>query len=298
MPRVITGAYLAQVGIGINTMFNAGLETVEATWPKVAVEAKSTGREEAYPWLSGIPGMREWIGARSINQLAAAEFAIKNRKFEDSLSISIEDLEDDKLGIYGPAIALLAEAAGDLPDELVWPLLPNGLGTLSWDGQYFFDTDHPVTAKDGSTTSVSNYGGGAGTPWYLLSTKRVRKPLIFQKRTDVQFARKDKPEDNNVFFQDEVVYGVRMRCNSGYGFWQCAYASQQEMTAANFNAAYAAMQQIPGDHGKHIKTTPNLLVVPPNLREQAVKIIHAEQIDGTTNTNRNLVEIHVEERLA
>lgn len=296
--RVITPQLLAAASVGFNTAFNQGIDSVERTWSKIAMEVPSYGRENIYPWLKTLPGMREWIGERFIHRLEAEGFRVKNRKFEDTYAVRREDFEDDQLGVYGPAFSMLGEAAGETPDELVWSLLPEGFDTVTWDGQYFFDTDHPVMDKDGAVTSVSNFGGGSGTPWYLVCTRRIRKPFLFQKRTDVEFTKMDQLNDERVFMNDEFRYGARMRCNAAYGFWQMCYASKQTLNAANFNAAYNAMCSIRGDQGRVIDTKPNLLVVPTSLRNDANEVIKAERLaNGATNTNRDLVEIHVEQRL-
>jgi len=64
--------------------------------------------------------------------------------------------------------------------------------------------------------------------WFLLCTTRPVKPFIFQNRRKPQLVAKDSPNDDNVFWQKEFVYGVDMRCNAGYGLWQLAYGSTGE----------------------------------------------------------------------
>ena len=54
--------------------------------------------------------------------------------------------------------------------------------------------------------------------WYVLCTQDVEiKPLIFQLRKDVEFVSMDKPDDSNVFMQNEFYYGVDDRFAVGYG---------------------------------------------------------------------------------
>ncbi len=54
--------------------------------------------------------------------------------------------------------------------------------------------------------------------WYVLCTKQVEvKPLIFQLRKNVEFVSMDKPDDHNVFMQNEFYYGVDDRFATGYG---------------------------------------------------------------------------------
>lgn len=298
MPRVITAALLASASQGFQMAFNQGVTGVEKTWSKVAMEVPSFGRSEIYPWLKQLPGTREWIGERFVHSLETTGFDVVNRTFESTYGVKKPDIEDDRLGIYRPAFQMLGEAAAETPDELVWSLFGAGRSTLTWDGQYFFDTDHPVLAPDGSTISVSNFGGGSGTPWYLLCTTKVRKPFIYQKRTEVEFAQQTEKDDTSVFMRDEYLYGCRLRAAAAYGFWQMAYCSRQPLTSETFDAAYAAMTSIRGDHGKVLANKPNLLVVPTNLRGAANEVIKAERLaNGATNTNRDLVEIHVEQRL-
>lgn len=64
--------------------------------------------------------------------------------------------------------------------------------------------------------------------WYLLSTKRYVKPFVFQQRAKAKLVCKNKLEDDNVFFDNEVIYGVHARYNVGFGLWQLAYGSTGE----------------------------------------------------------------------
>lgn len=61
--------------------------------------------------------------------------------------------------------------------------------------------------------------------WFLLDTTKPVKPLIFQQRKKAEFVALDKPDDHNVFFNKEFVYGTDCRDNAGYGLWQLAYGS-------------------------------------------------------------------------
>jgi phage major head subunit gpT-like protein len=298
MPTIITPQLLGSVTTGFKMSFNQGFDGVASSFKKVAMLAPSDSAEEVYPWLAATPGLREWIGPRLVKNLGAGKMSIVNRKFEDTVGVERTHIEDDKIGLYGPMFAMMGEAAAELPDELVWDLVKAGFSTLSWDGQYFFDTDHPGFDEEGQAVSVSNFGGGAGTPWLLFCTKKVRKPFIYQKRTEVEFVAKDKKEDDNVFGEDRYLYGTRVRCAVGFGFHQACFASKQDLTADNFNALYAAMSSQKKENGKAMNMVPDLLVVPPSLRAAAELIVEAQQVNGTTNTNYRKVDLHVEPRLA
>lgn len=64
--------------------------------------------------------------------------------------------------------------------------------------------------------------------WYLLCTKRYIKPLVYQEREKPKLICKNSETDDNVFFRDEVIYGIKARYNVGFGLWQLAYGSTGE----------------------------------------------------------------------
>jgi phage major head subunit gpT-like protein len=76
--------------------------------------------------------------------------------------------------------------------------------------------------------------------WFLLCTKRPVKPFIFQNRRKPQLVAKDRPNDDNVFWDKEFIYGVDARCNAGYGLWQLAFGSTGEVPPATTESAPAS----------------------------------------------------------
>jgi phage major head subunit gpT-like protein len=235
--------------------------------------------------LGQFPSLREWIGPRVIKNLMAHGFSIKNRLFESTIAVDRVSIEDDRYSVLGPVLSEMGMAAGDHPNELVMSLLGAGFTTQCYDGQYFFDTDHPVGDQEAAAVSVSNFQGGAGTPWYLLDTSRAIKPLIYQERIPYKLISRTNEEDDNVFNNDEYVYGVRARSNAGYGLWQLAYASKQDLTAANYEAARAAMMALKGESGRPLNIKPTVLVVPPSLEGAAMRLLNngtrVEESGGT-----------------
>lgn len=281
----INSGNLKTLGIGFQARFQGGLGQAEAQAELVStVVPSSTGKEE-YGWLGKVPNVREWLGDRVVNNATKSDYSIKNRDFELTMAVDRNDIEDDNLGIYGPLFEEMGRSSGAFPSQLVFGLLKNGFTTPCYDGQYFFDTDHPVLGEDGvSVASVSNFGGGAGTAWYLMDLSRALKPIILQKRKDFQFVPLDNPDDSNVFHKKQFVYGVDARMNVGFGFWQFAYASKQALDVANYAAAYAALEGLKGDMGRPLGIRPTHLVVPPALREQAQRIlVNATDAAGAAN---------------
>lgn len=280
---------------GFNSAFQSGFSGVAAQYDRVALTVPSTTRSNEYGWLGQFPRIREWIGDRVIQNLEAHTYSIRNRSFELTVGVEREDIEDDNLGLYGPMFTELGRAAATFPDEMVWPLVKSGFTSKCYDGQYFFDTDHPVLDETGTAQSVSNTGGGSGTPWFLMDVSRGIKPFIFQQRkTFSNLIRKDEEKDDNVFNAKKFVYGLDGRCNVGFGFWQLAFGSKQTLDAAAYAAARAALMGMKGDYGKPLGIMPNLLVVPPALESAGRKILNSELgSGGETNEWKGTAELLV-----
>jgi len=280
---VINAAALSSLFSGYRLLFQQAFSAAPSYWQRVAMLSPSTTAEEHYPWLADIGGLREWLGDRVVKALALHDYTIRNKPFEKTIGIKRSAIEDDTYGIFGPRFTMLGDAAARHPDTLVFELLAAGFATACYDGQYFFDSDHPVEIN-GKTVSVSNFGGGTDTAWYLLDTTRPVKPLIFQKRKDYNLVRLDRETDENVFMRGEYLYGVDARVNVGFGFWQMAYGSKQALDADNYDAARSAMQSFKGEDGKPLGIMPNLLVVPPTLEGAARKLLKNEyNAAGATN---------------
>jgi phage major head subunit gpT-like protein len=284
---------------GFKVVFQAAFAAAEVNYTKVATEVNSTTKQEVYPWLGQNTKFREWVGERVIQNLAAHSFTIKNRHFENTVSIDRDDFEDDTFGIFSPMIAQLGQDSKIHPDLMVFNLLKSGTSSLCYDGQYYFDADHPGWDANGKPTSVSNVdAGGSGPWWYLMDTSKIIKPLIFQKRKNYQFVPMTRPDDLVVFKENKFVYGVDARVNAGYGLWQMAYASNQPLDSAHYGAARAAMGAIRAESGDVLDLKPNLLVIPPALEGAANTLLKATMVNNTTNTWAGTAEILMTGRVA
>lgn len=294
----LTRASLAALNVAFTTTFNTRLTGVETSYGRVAMTVRSTTRNQAYPKLSELGPMREWIGERFVERLETDGFVITNRKFEKTVAVQIDDISDDQIGIYTPLVSDMGQVAAELPDDLVWDQLEKGFNTTHYDGQNFFDTDHPVLDEAGAEVSVSNFQGGSGAAWYLIDDSRPIMPIIFQDREAAKITPKTSLTDDNVFNRDEFVWGAKRRCAAGFGAWQLAYASRQTLNAANYAAARAAMIAMKGHRGRKLNLKPKLLVVSAANEGAAREILLAERDSGgATNVWRNTAELHVESRL-
>lgn len=296
---IITPALITSLRTGYSQAFQDALAATPTDWANVATRVPSSSTSNTYGWLGQFPKLREWVGDRVVKDMAASGYQITNKLYEGTVGVKRTDIEDDNVGIYTPLFAEMGRGAAAHPDELVFGLLAAGESALCYDGQNFFDVDHPIYPNvDGTGTPAlaSNYdNGGAspGAPWYLLDCSRALKPLIFQERTAPELETLNSTQDEAVFVKDLYRFGVRYRCNAGFGFWQLAYKSKAALTAANFNAAWAAMASRPADGGRPLGVRPTHLVVPPTLRADALALIESQQIAGSSNPNYRAVQVIV-----
>ncbi len=197
---------------GFRTAFSEAFSGAQTAYKEIALVVPSNTREELYGWLGQFPKLREWLGDRVIHNLSAHSWTIVNRKFESTIAVYRESIEDDRFGVYAPMFREMGKAAAEHPDELTFALLAGGFTNLCYDGQNFFDTDHPVRTGASSYVSVSNYQAEAGTAWYLLDTSRAIKPIIYQQRIAYDLTRLDRKGSQIVqMFGPGVGVGAALR---------------------------------------------------------------------------------------
>lgn len=257
---------------GFNFAFNKGQKEAPVTWQKIAMKTTSQSREDAYGWLKQLPSIREWIGPRVVHNLASHGYTITNRGFEMTISVSRDDIEDDKYGVFGPLFEQMGHQTAAHPDELVYELLASGFTEHGYDGKPFFSEEHVIETENGGVTH-SNMQDGDGPAWFLFDTAKPMKPLVYQERRPFNFVSKTAPNDPNVFDKNEYVYGVDGRSAAGFGLWQLAYASKAPLTHENYEAARAAMQSVRGEKGRKLGVVPNVLVVGTDLEGAALRVV-------------------------
>lgn len=139
---------------GLQTAFQRAYRRSDLNWQKIATVVNSTKSEETYAWLGQAPTMREFGAERIPKGLSEYSYTIKNKKYENSIRVDREALEDDQYGQLRIRVEELADQASRLPEKLVFQLLSDGFATVGYDGQYFFDTDH----SEGASGTQSNKG--------------------------------------------------------------------------------------------------------------------------------------------
>lgn len=279
---IISSDNLNKLRVGFSKAFRNGLGVADPMWNRVATRVPSTQKSQTYGWLGKLPNVREWIGARVVQNISESDYSIKERPWELTIGVDRDDIETDNLGQYDTLFQEMGVSTGGFVDQLVFGALLAGFSTNCFDGQFYFDTDHPILDANGQTTTFANTDGGAGTPWFLIDVSRAILPIILQERRGFSdIVAKDKPTDDNVFDLNEYRYGVDARMNVGYSFPQLAWGSKQTLNAANYETAKVAIGSMKGDYGRPLGLGKKLaLVVPPSLEGAGRTILTSQLVNG------------------
>jgi phage major head subunit gpT-like protein len=287
---------------GLKHEFQQQLTALEAHdfYKAITTIINSNSRSNTYGWLGNFPKLREWIGDRIFEDIKSSSYVIENKKYEATLNVERVDIEDDNLGAYRPLARSMADEVVAFFNRNIATLLKGGFENHCYDGKPFFDAKHPVYPKadgTGTTAEVSNILGNpglAGSPWFLLSLTGTLRPIILQQRTAPEFEEITDTKNNMVFMKDRYLYGVRYRGSFGYGFWQQAVASKEELSAENYEAARLQMRQFKRDGGDPLGIVPTHLIVSSDNESAARKILEAQLIDGgDSNVNYHTAELVV-----
>ena len=160
---LVNKSTIAGVFLTLKTTFMNAFDAAPSQWQQTAMLVPSSSGQNDYTWLSKFPKMIKWIGDKAIKQLEAFKYTVVNNDWEATVEVDRNDIEDDNLGIYGPQAQMAGFSARQLPDEIVSDLKNNGFANLCYDGQYFYDTDHPVGEAKTSTANKATTALSAAT---------------------------------------------------------------------------------------------------------------------------------------
>lgn len=152
----VTPALLQAAFQNFNARFNAAFTQTPIWSDDIVMEVPSASRDERFSWVEGVPAMREWVGERLVHNMTARAHVVPNKDFELTLEVDRNDFEDDRLGTFAPYIDLMGVQARKWRDQLVAKVLQAGISTNAWDGQFFWDTDHPINFDNAGAGTYSN----------------------------------------------------------------------------------------------------------------------------------------------
>ncbi|MEV0360085.1 Mu-like prophage major head subunit gpT family protein [Nocardia sp. NPDC050697] len=123
-------------------------------WKQIAQPVNSQHASENYAWLGAVPGLREFKSERVPGTLSGYSYSITNKKYESTLDVDRDIIEDDNTGQIMQAVNTLATKAAKAYTKGVTAAFLAGFSTAIFDGSNFFDAGHSLgsnyegTSKD------------------------------------------------------------------------------------------------------------------------------------------------------
>lgn len=120
------------------------------------------GTEEVvFGFLAEMPLFRKWVGERQPKRLSTGEYSVKQGDFEFSYALKRNDVKYDKIGIVANTHFRAAGIAQKrFPCDLITQLQTDGKTATCFDGQFFYDTDHPVGFNGVGASTFQNLWTG------------------------------------------------------------------------------------------------------------------------------------------
>lgn len=302
----ITPATLRSLRTAISMALDKGRGMATPSWQKFAAKVSSATKHTNFPIHAATKKLRRWDGERKVVNGKAYDYQVTPEKFELTMGIPLEEIEDDNIGAWNAMLLDMGIQIEMWPDDLIFAALLAGSTDLCFDGLAFFSDSHALKSgatidnlfastsltkanaaaviaemkswvgEDGRTLRVTPnklvvppaledtardilesplintvYGsntaaaagsntmrgrlelevcpelgtdaGGLDTTWYVMDTTKPTKPLVFVERAAPKIVHKHEDNDDNVFWDEELVSGVRARGAAGYGpFWLAA----------------------------------------------------------------------------
>lgn len=127
-------------------------------WKQIAMPLNSKNASEKYAWLGAVPGLREFKDERRPGSLTGFSYEITNKKFESTLDVDRDHIEDDRTGEIMLAVTGLASKAAQHYTKLICETFKLGFTTAIFDGENFFDADHALGSNYLGTDDLDGAG--------------------------------------------------------------------------------------------------------------------------------------------
>jgi len=137
----------------------------ELVWPQFCTLVESTTDTEQYPWLGENPSIKEWLAERQHEGLEGFDYSLKNKNWEATLDIDMNDVEDEKWGMIKLRVSELGYSATYGQDQYVADIVNDAINGghaygYCFDGKPMFATNHNWSQ---ASASQSNLRSGSNT---------------------------------------------------------------------------------------------------------------------------------------
>lgn len=136
--------------------FQSGIQSVKPIADMFVQKTPSTGDANVYAWLGHLPAFREWYAnqPRVMRNVESFQYRVTNRKFEMTIPIPIDHVNDNQLSQYSMVSSNIGAAGALVPDQLIFEVINGGFSeVLTYDGLPLFSASHKV-----GLSTVNNLG--------------------------------------------------------------------------------------------------------------------------------------------
>lgn len=142
MGQIVTSDVVKNLLPGLKTTFMQGWAGVDLRYKDIVTEVPSTLATENYAWLGQAPVLRQWTDERLPKGLSEFSYTIANKKWENSIGVQREVLEDEQYGQVKMRVSQLPAMVAKGQNRTVFNLLAAANSTVCYDGANMASTTH------------------------------------------------------------------------------------------------------------------------------------------------------------
>jgi len=161
----IQNAAAQQVFQEFNTTLMTAFGDTPSVWTEYGIEVPSSSLKTLHAWLVDQEQVTEWKGSRILADMGTLVWEVINRDWQIGWKFHERQIRDDLKGLTQLAI-MKARSYGQKwknhEDKLCADTVQAGVSKECYDGQYFFDTDHPVDVYGITSGTFANLFTGRG----------------------------------------------------------------------------------------------------------------------------------------
>ncbi|WP_394845179.1 Mu-like prophage major head subunit gpT family protein [Pendulispora brunnea] len=172
----VTQSNLNYIFNAFDIRFQLAYQGASPWYQQVATEVPSKTTQQTYAWMAKLPRLREWLGERVAQNVATYGYVLVNKDYELTEKLDRNMVEDDSVGLFNPIVDEMGLQSRLWPDDLMTILLEGGENTLCFDGQNFFDVDHPVDRRKPELGTQQNFF--PNTPLTSENYAKVRSAMM------------------------------------------------------------------------------------------------------------------------
>lgn len=296
MARIVTQALLDALRVTFSKAFEKGQTEAKIIGEFMATPVPSSTSINTYGFLGDLPIFREWVGEKRAKQIMEKAYQLLNKPYEATLPVHKHQVADDQLGLYPSMFQNWGREGKQWMDRLRFQALAEGHLRECFDGQNFFDSDHPSYDEAGGTWSNID-ATAEGEAWFLLDCSLPLKPLISQEREAPHFWWINDLMDSKVAETGIMTAYGEARGAVGYTLPFMAFRSTKTLNSANYIAARDAMKAFTDDNGEPRGIRPTHLVVGISNHQKAKDTFKPNLTNGESNTLAGEIVIVEADRL-